>query len=603
MSKFAGIIERFIPDTQAAFRRFPLAILMAAALTVIIIIKANDSQALSNEMMLRLVGGVVLAGYLSVILTLFGEGRGKTVSILVKAATVIIALLAGYFFRQLSFVTWAGILAAILFLGSAPFWKQDRDDIAVWDFTHKLWTAVVFTIAGAIIYLLGLLAIDGALDNLFNLNINKLLENWLFPIGFAFLAPIAWLSMLPRHDDDGDDSLRNPGFVSRAAGLLGTWILAPLTMIYAVIILAYAVKILLIGALPNGETATLVTPFLIVGTLTWLILDPPFIQEKRLARWYHKTWFWIMVPAALLLMAAVYIRISDYGWTVRRYLLVLAGIWALGVSLWFIIKGEKGRDIRIIPGFAALLLTVGSIGPWGADGLSASSQARILEKALIANNMLVESKSKLRPVGELSHNNGKPAQMAIGALEYLIEYKKEAKLKKFLSDEDATKLIVYNEMGNLFDAAIIERFGLADASSRYRYNATRQTYSFGVNDGPIDIRGFEIVSPERRSYPQTGNTSHTRFVYGAYEIGESGQSLFVKYNEETIQTYNVIEWLVNQSKDAALGSIDTAKRFVLYSEGNIEIVIVVKEGEYSPETNWLKANAYIKYVVLIKGIE
>ncbi|MBL4871289.1 MAG: DUF4153 domain-containing protein, partial [Robiginitomaculum sp.] len=297
MSKMSKILENFIPDAQDVIRRFPLAALMVAIFAVLVLLKANNHDIFNDEMMMRLVGGAVLAAYLSVILTLVGEGRWKPVPILVKTIMVGLALVSAYFFRQLAFITPMAIGAAILWLGSAAFWKQKRNDVAVWDFTHKIWSAVIFTVAGSVIYLIGVFAISAALKSLFNVNIRDFVQDWMFPIGFAFLAPMAWMSMIPRHDEDDSDSLRNPGFISRAVGFLGTWILAPLTLVYALILLAYMVKILMTQSVPNGEIAQLVTPFLIIGTLTWLILDPPFIQAKRLARWFHKFWFPLMIPA------------------------------------------------------------------------------------------------------------------------------------------------------------------------------------------------------------------------------------------------------------------------------------------------------------------
>ena len=75
MSKMSKILENFIPDAQDVIRRFPLAALMVAIFAVLVLLKANNHDIFNDEMMMRLVGGAVLAAYLSVILTLVGEGR------------------------------------------------------------------------------------------------------------------------------------------------------------------------------------------------------------------------------------------------------------------------------------------------------------------------------------------------------------------------------------------------------------------------------------------------------------------------------------------------------------------------------------------------
>ncbi|HHL43405.1 MAG TPA: DUF4153 domain-containing protein, partial [Hellea balneolensis] len=422
MTKPVSWLRMLVPETQEVFKRFTLATLLIALFTLVLLVKANFHD-ISDELMMRLLGGISLAAYLAVILSLVGEGRGRPVSVVLKVIVCAGAILAAYYFRSLAFLPPMAIGAAILFLGNSLFFRKDRDDVAVWDFTHKLWTAVIFTIAGSIIYVIGVFSISTALKSLFGLNIRHLVENWLLPIGLGFLAPVSWLSMLPQYGEEDSDSLRNPGFISRAVGFLGTWILAPLTLIYAAILLAYGAKILMMQQIPNGEVAKLVMPFLVIGTLTWLILDPPFILEKKLARIYQKLWFWIMIPASILLGVAVFIRIGEYGLTVDRYLLVLAVVWALGIALWFSFRPERKRDIRIIPGFAALLLALGSIGPWGADGLSTLSQMNRLKAGLKANQSL-DSEGHLKANTDMRITDTKAAEQTKGALVYLVKHKK-----------------------------------------------------------------------------------------------------------------------------------------------------------------------------------
>jgi len=83
---------------------------------------------------------------------------------------------------------------------------------------------------------------------------------------------------------------------------MGTWLLSPLTLIYALILIAYGFKIVLAGSLPKGEIAQLTTPFLIIGTLTWLLLS---------------------IPAAILLAISIAVRIDEYGFTTERIALLI----------------------------------------------------------------------------------------------------------------------------------------------------------------------------------------------------------------------------------------------------------------------------------------
>jgi len=162
--------------------------------------------------------------------------------------------------------------AVLLILGNMVLWKKSRDDLHIWDFTHKIWTGAVFATLGSIIFTLGIFAIQAALKSLFGLRINDLTEHLILPIGLGFLAPLYWLSTAPKTDESYQELHDNPGFVSKAVAFMGTWLLSPLTLIYALILIAYGFKIVLAGSLPKGEIAQLTTPFLIIGTLTWLLL-------------------------------------------------------------------------------------------------------------------------------------------------------------------------------------------------------------------------------------------------------------------------------------------------------------------------------------------
>jgi hypothetical protein len=57
----------------------------------------------------------------------------------------------------------------------------------------------------------------------------------------------------------------------------------------------------------------------------------------------------------VLLFIAVWRRISDYGVTDQRSLMVLIGVWALLLAGFRIIRGSD-FDLRLVPGVLALLL-------------------------------------------------------------------------------------------------------------------------------------------------------------------------------------------------------------------------------------------------------
>ena len=365
-----------VPDLSAVIARFPVAAACMAIFTAIWIFTDRWSQ---HESLGRMLVGLVIAAYLSVIITLAREGQKLSKLIFMQIILAAIIAVLFWFSKELRLNLAMPVGAVLLLLGNAVLWTKPRDDLHVWDFTHKIWTGAGFAFLGSIIFFLGVMAIQEALKSLFGLNIRDLTEHLLLPIGLGLLAPLYWLSTVPRVDEPYDELIDNPGFVSKAVAFLGTWLLSPLTLIYAVILLAYAVKILISGSLPKGEIAQLTTPFLLIGTLTWLVLEPPFIKEKALAKLFRKVWFPISIPAAIMLAIAVFVRVGEYGFTPERVLLMLIVSWSLGLGFWFTFGLKDKRDIRIIPGFGATLLLIGTLG---SGWLSIASQYSRLDSSL-----------------------------------------------------------------------------------------------------------------------------------------------------------------------------------------------------------------------------
>ena len=599
MSRFKNWFAHILPEMQSVFRRFPLAILMVAGLTLSILYDENVNH-FSYPLQQRLWGGFVLAGYIALILALIGEGRRKRLPLLLQIPVVGLAFGLAFYFDSLSFLVWPAILAAILYLGNAPFFRAPRNDVAVWDFTHKLWTAVLFTVAGSVIYMIGLFAISEALRRLFGMDIDDLVKDVLLPIGLAFLAPMAWLSMLPDPLEDDGDSLRNPGFISRAVGFLGTWILAPLTLIYAAILVLYGIKILMMHELPKGVIGRLVTPYLIIGTLTWLILDPPFIQEKRLARWYSKAWFPVMIPAALLVLVSAFVRIGQYGLTPGRYLLVLAGVWALGVAVWSLIRRER-FNIRVIPGFAAVLLVLASIGPWGAEGLSVHSQTARLRAGLIANGWLDEA-GHLRPQAELKIKDEQAASQAKGAFNYLRSHDKSDVLAGFLpEDETLDKIMKTGEGKPVPGDTLAARFGLDKIPGRVGPPPENSVYTYAVPKA-FPVTGYDYVTNANQGLFFLGKRRHvpaSQIRLGDYDLFQDGEELVIRRRTDgkVLSRFSVLDW-VESRLNRKTHRLELEPVKILWEAEGKRLAIHVNNADYSPESK--RGNVF--YVVLLKGI-
>jgi len=424
-----GWIKRLggrLPDFEAVLRRFPVAVAIMAAFTVWII--SNDHFDIwSYKNAQYIASGFILAGYVAVIVRLISESREA----------------------------------------SKLFGLSGRQDRNVWNFTQKLWTGALFAAVGSVIFALGMVAISEAVKALFGVDIDKFTYETILPIGLAFLAPLYWLGTLPKYGEAED--VTELSFEARALSFLGTWMLAPLVIIYALIVLAYGAKVLMQWDLPKGEIAQLVSPFIGVGMLVWLMLEPKILKESGFVRFYRAAWHWIMLPAALLLGVAVYVRVQALGFTVIRVFLALVVIWAIVQSLWFLFIPKARRDIRVPTALAAGLLIFGA---FAAGSISLMSQY----------NKAAEAQSKLPSLdADVVRNNPALAKQLLGGIRYLIRQEDQARFNRLLPDRDMPKSTHGPEYH-----ALLKSLGLNDIKVR-RYTQ-RPRFSLGSKQ-PIQISG------------------------------------------------------------------------------------------------------------------
>ncbi len=513
-----------VPDLSAVVSRFPIVAGIMALFTLIIIVLDPGS---SDENIGRLLVGLVIAAYVGFCVTIIGEAKqGSPRYVLQVVLAIIIAALA-WFSERLHINLFMAVAAVLLALGNMVLWRKGRDDLHVWDFTHKIWTGAVFATVGSIIFLIGIFAIQAALKSLFGIKIDDLMEDFILPIGFGFLAPLYWLSTVPKTDEDYQELYDKPGFVSQAVAFFGTWLLSPLTLIYALILLAYAGKIILAGSLPKGEIAGLTTPFLVIGTLTWLVLEPPFIKDKFLAKLFRRSWFFLSIPAALLLAVSVWVRIYNYGLTVERFALAMAVLWALGVGLWFTIGPKTKRDIRYIPGLACLLFIIGT---FTAQGFSLMSQG-----ARLNNN--------LKPAGIVSAENTittdkiidkKAAQNVKGAIEYMFRQNGERGLKHILGR--------YGYEGEISRKAVMEALGIDNLKMPNRYSSKYKQRNYNSQNKPVNIKDYTLLTGLHHAY-FSSNFDSVIYNGDVYKIKNKSNRLNFYLKEELLESFDVKDWV------------------------------------------------------------
>jgi len=396
-----AFLARFVPDFGKVAGRFPVVVALVVTLAGINLLelvvwglKSPADEALTAHLNLGFTLAVLAA--LTAHLWAEAQDKGRKAGIIAAIAVAAPALalpfladprLAGPWLH----VSWAELamifFALIFALFSVP-WLGRRF------VPEGLWLAVArmkfAALTGGIISLVAALAVGAiiaTLKVLFSIEPSERFFFFLFILIANLVAPLLALSLFPE-DLHARPGLDAPNPLLRAISGALTWVVVPLLLLYALILHAYAAKILLEGTLPKGTLGWMVMLYVSVGYATWLAAQP--MANKGLNRLFLRLWPWLLIVPLGLLVLAFQARVQAYGYTIMRVVLALGIVWALGATLYLLARGTQAQNRLLLAG-AALLLFLGAVGPFSAWDIAANSQVRRVIEILRQAGRLDES--------------------------------------------------------------------------------------------------------------------------------------------------------------------------------------------------------------------
>lgn len=393
----AARLDRFIPDLSSVVKRFPVPVAISLALWVYLNFISWGGT--TGDFQVIAAGAVAFFAALSA--SLFAEGRklppltGVMLGIGAAAVLGIVGYFTEVFSTHLLFL-FGGLIPLLMI---SPFLHGAARQGALWLFNLRFGLAALLASVVGLLFALGLSAIVEALRVLFSLDPGGRPHEHIWLTALSLIGPLYGLSLLPRTlDEEVDIAVQKGSLLERGVSVLVNYILVPVILVYAAILHAYAVKILLDGGLPKGQIATMVSIFAVGGTAAWLVAWPWREQGTRLLRLFMRFWFFLLAIPATLLVIAIWRRLSDYGVTPDRYGIVLVAVWVAALTAYLAIRRNRA-DMRAILGGAGLLLLVGAVGPFGAYGLTIESQFVRLTSLLERNGILKDG--AVTPPGKL----------------------------------------------------------------------------------------------------------------------------------------------------------------------------------------------------------
>lgn len=383
-----------IKDT---FKRFPFTITSATLASIFFIMATYDEYAedFNNKMISY---GLVFAFaiFLYAFIKLFNEGLRNFYDLknlknnnLLKVISYVITLPILYGIYELVYDK-AGLLSnyndnfvfftliAFLVVGTSFVAKFNyHKDYVV--YVAKILRAFIISNIYSFIVFIGISSIVFALDSLFKFDFGSLVYLRIGIFSFILFNVITFFQDFPKVRDSFTDYKYPKPF-----RILLVYIITPLMIIYTLILLAYFIKILALWQIPNNLIVNLVIWFAAFSVVYLFFLSRVdsigFINKLK-----------IIFPISLfpllgMMFFAIYLRISEYGLTENRYIVIAGGLWVF-LSLIYYIFYRENSNITV-PIFLAAIILITGIGPASAISLSLRSQNARFEKLLKENNMI-----------------------------------------------------------------------------------------------------------------------------------------------------------------------------------------------------------------------
>lgn len=482
-------VQHILSESSRSFKRFPFAIISAviAAASAIYLTESDYGEGAFLIQKLLLISLLGISMFIVIVLTTERKLSSPRLTLAAQGGGVLL-LLIYYFFMPVDIIDAQGkhfIRFILFFLGMhllvayLPF-AGNNELNGFWQYNKSLFLRFLTAVLYSGVLFLGLSVALLSIDQLFGIEIREelYLELWIV-LAFVFNTWF-FLSGVPRNLN----SLEGLKDYPTGLKVFTQYVLIPLVIIYLFILYGYTIKIMVEWQWPEGWVANLVLGFSIVGIFALLLLHPIRNQvEYRWIKSISRNYYITLLPLVILLLLAIWVRISEYSFTENRYFVLVAGLWLGVMALYFIFSRKK--NIKVIPASLAAIVFLSSFGPWGAFSISENSQINRLEKYLTKNEILIEGRVRPAPTDVPFED-----EREISAIfRYLTDIHGLSGIEPWFEQDSETwkKIMETEENSAMLPQKIVEELGL-DYVSRWESEGviTRSFNASGGHPVPVD---------------------------------------------------------------------------------------------------------------------
>lgn len=481
-------------------------------------------------------------------IALESRGYNRSLQHLAALAAGAIAAALVWFAKDIGLLELAffsGLIGAVLV---SAHWFRGTS-AGFWFFVLRLLFASGLALVAVVVFSLGLSAIFASLDYLFGVDVPSDIYGHIWATGLIAAGPLFALGRIPE-DFDALPVINGDNHGIAGLRLLSDYLAVPLLVIYALILHAYAAKIIFTGEVPQNQIGWMVIGYGTLIIFFWKVMLPLRDVLTTSGRMFLRFWPLITPIPMLLLFYALWLRISNYGVTPDRYFLVAFAM------LMTLFAGMQAIPFlrNWLPGAAPLTviaLLLGSFGPWGAERYSVNSQIRQLVSILDEKTQVVFGEGK-RASNILAFLR---KQDALQELESITE---NLENKPFEATEKDTKYKLF--------ARLEKAFGVDQARKEDDSRKGRRTLNFSKN--LVSISGFDL---HHRNFYLTPRTSsdNARQLRPDLKVWASKNAFMVIH--KGVETSFPLDPMFKASRK--LDKNPKAQGFLLKSEGK-EILLV-----------------------------
>ncbi|MDZ4724160.1 MAG: DUF4153 domain-containing protein [candidate division Zixibacteria bacterium] len=393
-SKFPSFYQLY-NDAIETFARFPFTMLSACVSVILGIVLVEMRQDnTSRHTFENMCFASVLGLSLFTALALFAEKQNwrRKFSIILQSFGAVLLFLYYLSLPEKSYepnlyLVRFALLAVVfhLLVAFLPFLRGYQVN-GFWQYNKSLFLRFLTAALYSAVLYLGLILTLSSAEHLFGIDIDEesYFELWIVLAGIV--NTWIFLAGVPRNLTELNDNYEYP----KGLSVFAQYILLPLVGLYLVILYIYELKIIAQWNWPKGWVSHLVLGFSVVGILSLLLLWP--LKDKAENTWirtFIKRFFLALIPLIAMLFLAVLERISDYGITINRYLVIAMAVGLAVVVFYFVFSRRK--DIRTIPIVIASIALISAFGPWSAFSVSENSQLARLDAYLTKYNLPPDS--------------------------------------------------------------------------------------------------------------------------------------------------------------------------------------------------------------------